>query len=180
MLHPLYELPIRWWNKEELLEEAIREKVNKFEWKAFEVGTSKARPIWNIEETPVGVKYFDEFKEMYGDVGEVSASYLYVDNGDEYAWHVDNGETPHGGHFNTVQRNKKKLTQCAINIILQGKENYVEFEGLPNQYYDGALFNTSHRHQSVPTSDKIIYKFSFKDKQYEEMKQIIQNGPINT
>ena len=117
---------------------------------------------------------------MYGDVGEVSASYLYVDNGDEYAWHVDNGETPHGGHFNTVQRNKKKLTQCAINIILQGKENYVEFEGLPNQYYDGALFNTSHRHQSVPTSDKIIYKFSFKDKQYEEMKQIIQNGPINT
>ena len=35
MLHPLYELPIRWWNKEELLEEAIKEKVNKFEWKAF-------------------------------------------------------------------------------------------------------------------------------------------------
>ena len=56
MLHPLYELPIRWWNKEELLDEAVREKVNKFEWKAFEVGTSKARPIWNIEETPVGVR----------------------------------------------------------------------------------------------------------------------------
>ena len=181
MLHPIYDLPIRFWDKEKLLEEAQREKENSLVWKTFEIGNNKARPVWNPDETPEGVKAFDKFKEMYGDVGEVSACYLYIDEADVYDWHMDNGPmTQYGGHYNEVKQNNKKLTLCSINIVLMGEENFVEFEGIPNQFYEAALFNTSHRHKSDPQSDKIIFKFSFKEKEYAEVLEIIQNGPIDS
>ena len=169
-MEPLFHIKISFWDKEELLSEALEVKQKSY---SFTNGVSIVRAFPMNEHTPALVKFYKNFLDTFkGDWGEVSVSYMYINAGEEYPWHIDEEVTKKTG-------NNVKGVLSAFNILLAGENNEVEFEGLGKYKYNAAVFNTSHLHRVSPASDRIIARIGFRDYSYEDVVRKITDQ-INT
>lgn len=150
---PLIHLPVVFWDIPAMREEALAVKESAYCWKTEDYTVSGC-PVG--DNTPQLSQTYYDFIELYGDCGEVSVSYLYIDKDSDYMWHTDNEISKRTGHT-------EKDVKCAVNIIVLGEESCVEFDEWGEYGYTAALFNTSHLHRIKPTSDRIICKISFRD-----------------
>tara|TARA_B110000967_G_C18897525_1_gene571853 strand:- start:492 stop:1037 length:546 start_codon:yes stop_codon:yes gene_type:complete len=162
---PLYYITNEFWDKEALLSESLECKVNALEWTK---SGAIVRAVPMSEKTPALVATYNKFMELYPhDWGDTIGSYMYINAGESYPWHTD-----------VDAQNKMSIAPkgvlCAINIVLTGEQNSVDFQGKGSWHYKAALFNTSETHRISPTTDRIIFRISFRDKSYEEAVKIIE------
>jgi|TARA_B110000263_G_C15305630_1_gene510224 hypothetical protein len=162
-MNPLYPLDHCFWDVEKLRDEAfnVKSEAQKFPYtyKGKDFGVITALPLLYLSFLPALEQFRDSFLETYpGDWGEFTTSYMWVDS--EYPWHVDN---------ETTKRDNVKGVNCAINILLTGEDNPVEFEGYGKQIYEAAVLNTSHLHRVIPAEERTMARLSFKDLTYKEV-----------
>jgi hypothetical protein len=162
---PLVRITHEFWDSAELLKEALDVKQGSFVFGA-EPDIVRAHPM--NERTPNLVNFYKDFGDKYkGNWGEVSVSYMYVDAGESYPWHVDEEITKKTG-------NNPKGVLCAFNIVLLGETSEVEFKNLGSYTYKAALFNTSIMHRITPKTDRIIARIAFRDLSFEDVVQRIK------
>lgn len=169
-MEPLFHIKKQFWDKDELLEEALEVKQKSY---TFTNGITIVRAYPMNEYTPALLKFYKTFTDKFkGDWGEVSVSYMYINAGEEYPWHSDEEVTKKTG-------NNTKGVLCAFNIILAGENDEVEFKDVGKFTYSSAVFNTSHLHRVSPSSDRIIARIGFRDLSYEDVVRKITDQ-INT
>jgi hypothetical protein len=163
-VNPLFPLKHCFWDIEGLRIEANSVKATAlkfpYTYKGVDFGVITAVPLLPQSDLPELDKFRNSFLETYPiDWGDFSVSYMWVES--EYPWHVDNEVTKRG----------RKGTQCAINVLLAGADNPVEFEGYGEQLYDAAVLNTSHIHRVELWNkiERIMARISFKDKTFKEV-----------
>ena len=165
-MEPLTRITKDFWDEEMLLNEALKVKEMSF---SFPRGDTIIRAFPMNERTPALVILYKDFLDKFKcDWGEVSVSYMYINAGEIYPWHIDNEITKTTG-------NNAKGVLCAFNILLSGEENEVEFERYGKYRYKSAILNTSHYHRVSPKSDRIIARLAFRDYSYEDVIQKISN-----
>lgn len=163
---PLYHVKRTFWDEEELLNEALEVKEKSF---SFPRSGTIIRAFPMSEQTPALIRLYKDFLDKFKrDWGEVSVSYMYINAGEIYPWHIDNEITK-------VTGGNTKGVLCAFNILLSGEENEVEFEGHGKYSYKSAILNTSHYHRVSPKSDRIIARLAFRDYSYEDVVRKISN-----
>lgn len=68
-------------------------------------------------------------------------------------------------------------TQCAINLILNGSQDAIEFridDKVYTNQYQSALIDTQTEHQVVTvTGDRILYKLSMKEMSFDQAKKAL-------
>ena len=69
-------------------------------------------------------------------------------------------------------------TYCAINMVLGDDYDPIRFKE-HEEYYKVALLNTQSMHGVAATKDRYLFKMSFKNNTYEEVKDKLQNT-LNT
>ena len=160
-MEPLYHLKeIFWPDKSLLYQEAL---AIKNEAKVWESETSRFVAHGINEKTPLLLETYNNFMKVYPyDWGTVIGSYMFIDANKGYPWHIDRHVA---------------VDLCAINIIISGDENEVEFLGRGKFLYDAAVFNTSYIHRINPTTDRILLRLSFRDKEYSEVVGAINKLP---
>ena len=151
------------WDAEKLGKEAeeVKHKALQFPftYKGKDFGVIKAVPCLPQYEVPELEKFRDLFLEQWpNDWGEIAVSYMYIDS--EYPWHVDTEVTKRYGN--------PKGTLCALNIILNGVNDSVEFEE-GKFTYEAAIIDTSKLHRVTPTKERTMARISFKDKTFKEV-----------
>ena len=69
-------------------------------------------------------------------------------------------------------------TQCAINLILNGSQDAIEFrvdDKIYAKHYQSALIDTQTEHQVVTvTDDRILYKLSMKEMSFDQAREKIK------
>ncbi len=158
-LEPLYHLTNTFWDYDDLRSEATSMKKHAFEFREDPI-IIRALPA--TDQTPALNRLKQSFEETYPqDFGMVSYSYMYINAGEDYPWHVDNVAATAVSDLPPVQ--------CAINILVSGEENDVEFITHGYYNYKAALFNTSVKHRITPSTDRIITRISFRERVFEEV-----------
>ena len=92
---PLIHLPIVFWDIPAMRKEALAVKESAYCWKTEDYTVSGC-PVG--DNTPQLSQTYYDFIELYGDCGEVSVSYLYIDKDSDYMWHTDNEISKRTGH----------------------------------------------------------------------------------
>ena len=168
-MEPIFHLQKEFWDYASLKEEA---SVLKQEALVFETSKAVIRAVPMSSRSPALKKLYVKFLEKYPyNFGQISMSYMYINKGEVYPYHVDNVAS-------TAVSNLKPV-QCTINILVSGEDNEVEFEGLGKYKYKACVFNTSHMHRITPQSDRTIVRISFRESSYEDVVRKIQDT-INT
>lgn len=161
---PLTRLTEEFWDLDALRQEALEQKQGAYLFPTTAV-TIRAVPL--SDRTPELTRMFKAFIKKYGDnFGLTSCSYMYIDAGEEYPYHVDN----------VVGQRVSDLPPvlCTINILVEGSETAVEFKNLGEYTYKAAVFNTSVMHRITPKTDRIIARISFRELSYEKVVQQIK------
>lgn len=161
---PLTRLTEQFWDVDALRREALEQKQSAYLFPTKAV-TIRAVPL--SDRTPELTRMFKEFTKKYGDnFGLTSCSYMYIDAGEEYPYHVDN----------VVGQKVSDLPPvlCTINILVEGSETAVEFKNLGEYTYKAAVFNTSVMHRITPKTDRIIARISFRELSFEDVVQRIK------
>lgn len=158
-MEPITKLTDTFWNEKGLREEALFQKQNALLFPTKKV-TIRAVPM--TERTPELTRMYKAFCEKYPyDFGIISCSYMYIDGGEDYPWHVDN--------VVGLRVSELPPVQCTINILVEGSETAVEFENFGEYVYKAAVFNTSIMHRITPKSDRIITRLSFREMCYKDV-----------
>jgi hypothetical protein len=163
---PLYHLTEKFWDYDDLRSEAMKMKKDALEFRDDPI-IIRALPA--TDQTPALNELKQSFEKKYTqDFGIISYSYMYINAGEDYPWHVDNVAAKAVSDLPPVQ--------CAINILVSGEENDVEFITHGYYNYKAALFNTSIKHRITPKTDRIITRISFRERVYSEvLDEITQN-----
>lgn len=115
--------------------------------------------------------YFDEelrpigeaFCKHFGITNTFITHYLCIEPHTNVNWHIDGGNVA-----------------CALNFALEGEECAIEFED-GSHSYTLALLDVSKIHKVNNTTDKqrILFRLSFMDGTYEDIKRKCQKQDIN-
>lgn len=105
---------------------------------------------FNNQLRPVG----EEFCKHFGITNQFVTHFLCIEPGYTVDWHQDGGDVV-----------------CAVNLLLEGNPCPVDFED-GSHLYELALLNVQKRHRIINYSDKqrILFRLSFMDGTYEEIK----------
>ena len=108
---------------------------------------------------PVGSKIAADFESILKT--KIEPRYYIQRKGMRLSFHCDRG------------------TQCAINLILNGSQDAIEFrvdDKVYTNHYQSALIDTQTEHQVVTvTGDRILYKLSMKEMSFEKARERLQN-----
>lgn len=161
-MDPLYHLPITFWpDRALLLQEAL--DVRSEELATYDVNENATIKVHYMgDDTPYLKQMWQGWKDLYGDIGDPTVSYFYIDPHMEYDWHVDTNIS----HDMTAKGN----ILCAMNIVTTDENIPAEFMSIGKVAYTAALFNTSRVHR-VQTSGKlrVLARITFRSCIYEEL-----------
>lgn len=177
-------------NKQEFLQEAI--DVRDFEENRFRIevpsGNERSSLPVNLDfqfsnkNTPCLAKYFEKFKEWFGDTGRATCHYFYIDGGTDYEWHRDNVLNDIDIDVSQIIKKSKIENKvldlsnrsnfsvnCCINLVLTEDGSECDFMNFGSYKYTAGILNTSHLHRVFPAKNRILARISFVDLIYEEV-----------
>ena len=137
-------------------------------------------PKLATHSTPELEKAWKSFKKDI-DYGDMNLVYFKIDEGELYDWHRDNVVDAHADRLidgSMMKGNATKDTthvfkeqMCAVNILLSGQSAPVEFKNEGPYLYENALLNTMELHRVQAEGERIMAKFVFRDKTFNEIKE---------
>lgn len=158
---PLYRLEHVFWPSRELMEqEALSVKDDIVQYDVRDNATIKTHEM--SDRTPYLRQMWQGWTDMYGDFGDCTVTYFYVEPELDYDWHIDT--------YISTDMTAKKPILCAMNIVCTDENVPAEFHGYGEMAYTAALFNTSHLHRVDPQGkQRILARITFRDHIYEEV-----------
>ena len=126
----------------------LKEKVSKF-YEKLRVH------VKDVDKCPYALslaKYFTDLTEM-----ESYPRFYYQKKGYRLGLHTDRG------------------TQCSLNFVLTEDPDPIYFENDEQVYYRVGLLNTSEKHAVHTTKDRYLFKLSFAETTFEEIKDVLSS-----
>lgn len=160
--HPLYRLEhVFWPDRQAMYDEAKKVRSELQMYDAAENATIKVHHMG--DDTPVLARMWEGWKNRYGEFGKPTVTYFYIDPGMHYDWHIDTD-------ISHDMTNDGRIL-CAMNIVVTDESVPAEFQGIGEERYTAALFNTSWVHRVIHTagSQRILARITFRDIIYEEL-----------
>jgi len=161
--HPLYPLTDHpfWPDRKLMKEEATVVRTDDEQFDPTKKSSIKVHLMG--ADTPLLQQMWDNWCSLYGDCGDATVYYFYMNPEMVYDWHVDT--------LITTDHTSTKAALCAMNVVVTNEETPAEFAGLGEMSYTAALFNTSHMHRVVDTrgETRILARITFRDWIYEEV-----------
>lgn len=162
-VHPLYKLDkkVFWPDRAEMVKEAQSVRTKLEEYDPTETARIKIHKM--ADDTPLLTQMWEGFSELYGDFGDSTVTYFYIDaEMGDYGWHVDS-------QISSDMTSKKPIL-CAMNLVITDEHIPAEFWGLGESHYVAAMFNTSHVHRvNTRGENRILARITFRESIYEEI-----------
>ena len=111
--------------------------------------------VKNADKCPYALEIAKHVTELTGH--ELWPRFYYQKKGHDLSLHTDRG------------------IKCSINFVLTEDSDALYFENGEEVYYTVGLLNTSERHGVYTTKDRYLFKLSFVEKTFEEIKDVLSS-----